>query len=211
MASPWQREGWTPVQHVCKHTAEPVTAGICWVSPSSSSKDWLFPIARGGDGQGDGQGRRCCPLALSPAEKGLMEQCVCVCRGVCHARGRAPCPAGRCRAHRGPRSSRFSAGALGASTPRQSARLQNPRDVRWELLQHARKARAIPASPRHLAQQVLPAPGRGAARTPCPLRCPLLRPRWDTPRGQGEGHSPAFHPHLCWVSPQELALGAVDP
>lgn len=75
--SPWQQEGWTPIQHVCKHTAEPVTAVICWVFPSSSSEDWLFPIAREGDGQGDGQGRRCCPLAFSPAEKGPMERCVC--------------------------------------------------------------------------------------------------------------------------------------
>lgn len=149
-------------------------------------------------------------MAFSPAEKGLMERCVC--GEVCAVPGAVPrCPAGRCRARRGPRSSRFSAGALGASTPRQSGRLQNPRDVRWELLQHARRREPFQPLPGtshnrscQLRDAALPArPARCAAR---PRLRPLLRPPPDTARGQGGGHSPAFHPHLCWVSPSDLAL-----
>lgn len=54
MASPhllWQRGYHHPVRqcNMCKSAAAPITAGIYWVFPSSSSKDQLVLIAREGD------------------------------------------------------------------------------------------------------------------------------------------------------------------
>lgn len=119
------------------------------------------------------QARRCCPLAFSPAERGLVERGV---PGWAWPGAVPGCPAGRCRARRGHRSARFSAGPFRASTPRRSGRLQNPHDVRWELLQHARRRepfQPLPGTSHNRSCQLR----RDAALPARPARCAALPAR----------------------------------
>lgn len=137
------------------------------------------------------QARRCCPLAFSPAEKGPVERRVpgWACPGAVPG-----CPAGRCRARRGHRSARLSAGPFRASTPRRSGRLQNPHDVRWELLQHARRREPFQPLPGTSHNRSCQLRGRRDAALPArPARRAAL-PARGSGRGQRRSGLPRVLP-----------------
>lgn len=206
MASPWQ---WA----ARRLDTGPARVPICCCT--HGSRDLLgFPfLFLGGLIIPYCQGRRCCPLAFSPADKGLVERRV---PGWPWPGAVPSRPAGRCRA----RSARFSAGPLGASSPRQLGRLQNPHDVRWELLQHARRrepSQPLPAprttgpassGPRDAA---LPArPARCAARPRLPPAAPAL-PRPPSVQPAGRVARPCIPPARLQRFSPALTLSGVDP
>lgn len=117
---------------------------------------------------------------------------------------RGPCPApapGRCLCPPWALGSSVHSGLFfRSSTPRQLlGRLQNPHDVRWELLQHARsQARAVPGTSYNRSCQLPGQAACGAARSTLPAllpargthhgrqsSCRCLRPPSSAPRGAG--------------------------
>lgn len=133
------------------------------------------------------QGRRCCPLEASPADKGLVEGCV---PSWAWPGAVPPCP----------QRALERSDLRGSSTPRQLGRLQNPHDVCWELLQHARRSHpSLSPAPRTTGPA---SSGAGAARTPCPPRgsgrCS------GPPRAHPAGRGAASHPQGFPPYPRSL-------
>lgn len=187
-----QREDWTPVHEVCKWDTgsfwellgwgyweywdswdgntvntvmELLRANMLLHPPQRGFFEFSLPLPRRID-YSLLPGKEMLPFGAQPCDKGLLEGCARLAMaGGCARLSRrgSPCP---------PRAPERS-DLRGASTPRQLGRLQNPHDVCWELLQHARRSHpSLSPAPRTTGPA---SSGAGAARTPCP------------PRGSGRG------------------------